>query len=76
MCHFCKVPFFSNGIKGCFFCWVPFLLGVLSDGAGFFFLFYIASYVHKEYPLGLSNCNYLLFYQYFELVRKGEIKIV
>ena len=22
MCHFCKVPLFSNGIKGCHFCWV------------------------------------------------------
>ena len=22
MCHFCKVPLFSNGIKGCDFCWV------------------------------------------------------
>ena len=22
MCHFCKVPLFSNGIKGCNFCWV------------------------------------------------------
>ena len=59
-CHFCKVPLFSNGIKGCFFCWVPFLLGI-SDGA--VFVFFIASYVHREYSLGLSNCNYLLFYQ-------------
>ena len=22
MCHFCKVPLFSNGIKGCHLCWV------------------------------------------------------
>ena len=36
-CHFRKVPLFSNGIKGCFFCWEPFLLGV-SDGAVFVFL--------------------------------------
>ena len=21
-CHFCKVPLFSNGIKGCHFCWL------------------------------------------------------
>ena len=61
MCDFCKVPLFSNGIKGCFFYWVPFLLGV-SDGARFFILF-ISSYVHGEYSLRLSNCNYLLFYQ-------------
>ena len=59
MCHFCKVLLFSNSIKRCFFCWLPFLLGV-SDGAGFF---YIASYLHKEYSLGLPNCNYLLFSQ-------------
>ena len=74
MCHFCKVPLFSNSLNGCFFYWVPFLLGV-SDGAVFVF-FFIASYVHKEYFLGLSNCNYLLFYKQFELVRKDEISIV
>ena len=38
MCHFRKVPLFSYGIKGYFFCWVVFLLGV-SDGA-VFVLFY------------------------------------
>ena len=32
MCYFCKVPLFSNGIKGCFLYWVLFLLGV-SGGA-------------------------------------------
>ena len=37
MCHFCKAPLFSIGIKGCFFCWVLLLLGV-SDGAAFVFL--------------------------------------
>ena len=60
MCHFCKVSLFSNDIKGCFFCWVLFLLGVSDDAV---FVFFIVSYVHKEYSLGLSNCNYLLFYQ-------------
>ena len=53
---------------GCHFCWV-YLMAL-------FLLFYIASYVHKEHSLGLSNCNYLLFYKQFELVRKGEIRIV
>ena len=37
ICHFCKVPLFSNGIKGCFFCWVPFLLGVFDVGVFVFF---------------------------------------
>ena len=37
MCHFFKVPLFSNGIKACFFWWVPLLLG-LCDGAVFVFL--------------------------------------
>ena len=60
MCHFCIVPLFSNGIKGYFFCWVPFLLGI-SDGA--VFVFFIASYMHRESSLGLSNRNHLLFYQ-------------
>ena len=73
MCHFCNVPLFSDGIKACFFCWVPFLLGV-SDGV--VFAFFIVSYVHKKYSLRLSNCNYLLFYQQFEVVRKREIRIV
>ena len=36
MNHFCKVPLFSNSIKGYLFCWVPFLL-VVSDGANFVF---------------------------------------
>ena len=35
MCHFCKVPLFSNDITEFFFCWVPFLLGV-SDGGVLF----------------------------------------
>ena len=35
MCHFCKVPLFSNDITEFFFCRVPFLLGV-SDGAVLF----------------------------------------
>ena len=69
MCHFCKVPLFSSVIKGCLFCLVP--LSV-SDGA----VFYVSRYVHKEYSLGLSNCNYLLFYQYFEVVIKHEIRVV
>ena len=43
MCHFCKVPLFSNRISVCLFCWVPFFI--------------------KQYFLGFSNCNYLLFYQ-------------
>ena len=38
MWHFCKVPLFTYGIKGCSFCWVPFLLGV-SDGAAFVFFY-------------------------------------
>ena len=60
ICYFCKVSLFSNGTKGCLFCEVPFLLDV-SDAAllGFF----ICSYVHKEYFEGVSNCDYLLFYQ-------------
>ena len=60
ICYFCKVSLFSNGTKGCLFCEVPFLLGV-SDAAllGLF----ICSYVHKEYFEGVSNCDYLLFYQ-------------
>ena len=57
MCHFYKVPLFSNSIKGCLFCWVSFLLS-LSNGAVVFIAICI-----KEYSLGLSNCNYFLFYQ-------------
>ena len=47
-CHgqFCKVPLFSNGIKGCFFCWVPLVLAVF-DGA--VFGFFRGSYVDKKY---------------------------
>ena len=37
MCHFCQVTLFSNGIKGCFFCWVLLLMGV-SDGSVFVLL--------------------------------------
>ena len=54
MCHFCKVELFSNGIKWCLFCLVD-----LSDTAAFVF----CSYVHREYSLGLSHCNYLMFCQ-------------
>ena len=44
---------FSGGFH---FCWVyPMVL--------FFSYIYIASYVHNEYPLGLSNYDYLLLYQ-------------
>ena len=57
---FCKVPLFSNGIKVCLSCWVSFVLGV-SDGAVFVFYSYVRN-LHKECFLGLSNCNYLLFY--------------
>ena len=56
---FCKVPLFLNGMKGCHFCWLPFLFGVF-DGAVCFFT---SSYVYKKYSLGLPSCNYLLFYQ-------------
>ena len=31
MCHIYKVSLFSNSIKGCLFCWVPFLLGISDD---------------------------------------------
>ena len=50
MCNFCKVPLFSNGIKGCFSCWVPLVLGVF-DGAAFGF--FRGSYVDKEYSAGM-----------------------
>ena len=40
------------------------------------FLFFITRYVHREYSLVFSNCNYVLFYQQFKLVRKGEKRIV
>ena len=50
MCNFCKVPLFSNGIKSCFSCWVPLVLGVF-DGAAFGF--FRGSYVDKEYSAGM-----------------------
>ena len=61
MCQFCKVPLFSNVIKQWFFCSVPFPLGVSYGAVSVFFS--VASYAHREYSLGLSNCNYLLLYQ-------------
>ena len=39
MCHFCKVQPFSNGMKGCLFCWV-----YLSDLA-VVFVFVIAMWI-------------------------------
>ena len=44
-CHFCKVPLFSNGFKGCLFWWVSYLLGVSDGDVKVFY-----SYVHKEIP--------------------------
>ena len=43
MCHFGKVLLFSNSIKGCPFCWFPFLFGVF-DGPVFIFF---CNYLHK-----------------------------
>ena len=64
--HFCKVPLLSMALRdafsaGCYFCLMYLMM---------LFCFFIACYGHKEHSLGSSNCNYLPFYQKFELVRK------
>ena len=75
MSHCCKVPLFSNGIKGCHFCWVQFLLDV-SDGAVCVGAVCVVCVGASDGVDVLSNCNYLLFYQWFEVAIKHGLRIV
>ena len=70
---FVRYHYFHMALRGTFsagwyFCCVYLMV--------LFLFYFIASYMHKEYSLGFSNCNYLIFCQYFELVIKHEISIV